>query len=179
MWKLIFAVVFTLALVVLGYAQSLPSNFHLERETGPKTGFPVVLLTPSAESIAFDAMRGNVFEALGGITEPDLDIYQLTFVNAKKTYQLSTGADKSCTVTADEAKYNYPRFKVIQKAPLGKLLLETVQFKVKKEEFEKVLKAKDVLIRCGKVVYDLDQDNIDALHYMAAVIEQAMAERKK
>lgn len=172
---LFFLLVFSLSV----FSQELPSNFEFKRETGQETGIPFFHIVPSTESVAYDAGLGNTFEALGVIAQPERDKYGVMLMNAKPTYQLSTGKNKSCTLIIDEEKFEYPRFTLGAKNIVGKLRIETVAFQIDRNTFEKLAKGDDITIRCGIVSYNLDQDNIDALRYLANEIEKDLARRKK
>lgn len=122
---------------------------------------------PDSEAMADDALRGSSFEALGAVVQPELDLYGLVFVNAKRAYQFSSNRNKSCTITADGEKFEYPKFLPGAKALVGRLKIETVNIKINKKTFDKIVDSDDVTIRCGVVMYNLDADNIDALRYLA------------
>lgn len=155
----------------------LPSNFQYKRETGEKSGLPSFYVVPSNESMASDAGRGNTFEALGAMIQPERDVYGLMFLNAKTTYQFSTNRNKSCTVTADGEKFEYHRFMQGPKQVVGRLKFESVNIAIDKKAFEKITYADDVTIRCGVVLYNLDADNIDALKYLANEAEADLERR--
>jgi hypothetical protein len=161
--------------------EELPSNFFIKRETDQQTGNPIFLLSAHPDSIAYDAVNGNTFEALGAVVQPDIGKYVITLMNAKKAYQMTTGRDKSCSVTIDAENFSYPKFiwGAGGRARAGKLRIETVLFAVKRDVFDKLLEGNDIRIRCGSVRYNLDQDNIDALRYFGREVAADSERRKK
>ncbi len=173
------SIILLLVFFVPVHSQALPSNFDFKRDTGQVSGLPIFILTPSVDSVAYDAMNGNTFEVLSAIAQPDANKFGISFMNAKKTYQFSTNRNKSCTLTIDKENFEYPKYTMASKNVLAKLRIETAVFSINKEVFEKLVKADDVLIRCGIVKYNLDQDNIDALRYLSDQIEQDSSRKEK
>jgi hypothetical protein len=169
----------TLIISAAGFAQELPSNFTYKRETSEDTGLPFFSLMPDENAMAYDAMRGSTFEALGAMVEPESDIYGLVFVNAKKTYEFTLSRDKSCLLRIDAAEFKYARYTPTFKTKIGQLRIESVAFKINADVYKKIVAANDVFVRCGRTNYSLDQDNIDALRYFGTEVAKDLTRRGK
>lgn len=160
------------------HAQDLPSVFDFRRETGQVSGAPIFSLTVNVEAATFDMARGSTFEALGLLVQPDRNKYGILFFNAKKTYEFAGSRDKTCSLQIDGTTHNFAKATPLSKGPAGKLRLETVMINVDKEIFWQLMQADDILARCGKVLYNLDQANIDAFRYFAAEVKKDLERRK-
>jgi hypothetical protein len=172
------AVVFLVLLTTLAVSgQDLPSNFEYKRETGPKTGVPMFSLSTNNESVTYDAIEGNPFEALLLEVQPERGKYGLLYVNAKPRRSLLFGKSKSCSMKIDGDGVSV---KVLQGMPpkrLSRLLVEYMILQIDREVFEQLVTANDVFVKCGNVGYSLDQDNIDALHWFGAEITRDLKRR--
>lgn len=161
------------------FAQELPPNFEFKRETGQVTGVPLFILIPRDEAIMYDAMRGSTFEALGALTQPERNKYGLMFINAKADYQLHLQKEKGVVLKIDGEDFKIPEYTTSVRRVVGLLKIETATIVIDQKIFEKLAKASDVIIQVGIVIYNLDQDNIDALHYYAAEIKRDIARRTR
>lgn len=180
MKKLLPFIILILAFAVqISYAQNLPSNFTYKRETGQETGVPIFTLVADTDAIAYDGANGNTFEALGALVQPERDKYGLMFLNAKKTYELQSQKAKGVTLTIDGEKFEIKTYSIVAKNIVGKLRMEFAAIVIDKNMFDKLVKANDVIIRVGKVIYNLDQDNIDAFQYFGKEIEKDIQRRSK
>jgi hypothetical protein len=173
------ALLSVLLLSAQSVAQELPLNFEFKRETGQKTGVPIFSLMPRAEAVEYDAMRGSTFEALGALTQPERGKYGLIFINAKEEYQLHLQKEKGVVITVDGEEFIIPEYITNVRGAAGQLKIESATIVISEKIFENLVKASDVVIRVGVVIYNLDQDNIDALHYYGAEIKRDLARRKK
>ena len=160
-------------------AQELPSNFLFKRETGQKTGIPVFQLIAHPDAIAYDAIYGNGFEALGLTLQPERNIYGVSFMNAKRRYQISILKRKRCSLNLDGKIFNFRKVFTATRNKVGKLRVEVVGYKINKEIYDKLVGANEVIARCGKVAYNLDKDNIDAIRYVAEEARKDLERRKK
>lgn len=171
---------FVLGLVAGASAQiKLPPNFEYKRETGQETGVPYFILLPRLEAMNYDGWRGSSFEALGSIVQPERDKYGLVYFNAKEQYQFHQQKEKGVAIKIDGEEIKISEYAIGEQRTVGLLKLETAIITIDKKIFEKLVKAKDVIIRAGIVAYNLDEDNIDALHYFAAEINRDLVRRKK
>ena len=150
----------------------LPSNFRYRRELGEVTGLPVYILMPEDEAMEADAQRGNVFQALGVLAQPEANKVGLTLINAQTQYQLQINQTKGAYITIGTEVIHIPDYQVLLKRDIGKLKMETAAIKISNDILWKLVKADRITVQCGMVVYELDQDNIDALKYLAAQIEK-------
>ena len=178
--NLTFPIVLLLGLILGNVlsAQEIPSNFEFKRETGQVSGAPIFSLRPSVEAMTYDMTLGSTFEALGLLVQPDRNKYGVLFFNAKKTYEFVNSRDKSCLLQIDGSKTNFSSFTHLGKGKAGMLRLETVMINLDKDVFWKLMAADDVVARCGKVFYNLDQDNIDAFRYFASEVKKDLERRK-
>jgi hypothetical protein len=167
-----------LMLSTIGFSQTLPSNFQYKRETGEQTGIPSFSLFANEESIGYDALRGNTFEALGALIQPERDIYGLIFLNAKPKYQLSLQKANGVVLKINGQEIIIPNYSLGFKRRVGRLNIETAIIKIDKSIYEKLIKANDVFISVGIVKYSLDQDNIEALQYFGNEVEKDLKRRK-
>jgi hypothetical protein len=179
MRRLILLLLFSLALAIPSLAQELPINFEFKRETGQETGVPLFILIPRTEAMEYDANRGSTFEGLGMLTQPERDKYGLVFFNAKADYQLSTQKEKGVMLQIDGEDFKIPEYKIVNQAIVGRLKIESSAIAIDKKIYEKLVKANDITIRVGIVIYNLDQDNIDALHYYGAQVEKDITRRTR
>ena len=159
-------------------AQTLPSNFTYKRETGQETGVPIFILNLSQDSIVYDSLNGNTFEALCALVQPERDKYGLMFFNVKTKYELHLKKNTGVTITINDENFEIETYTITGKRRLDKLYGETATIVINKTIFDKLIKADDVLIRVGTVKYNLDQDNIDAFHYFGKEIEKDIERRK-
>ena len=127
---------------------------------------------PEDEAMAADAEKGNVFQALGVIAQPAANKVGLTLINAQTQYQLHINQTKGAYITIGTEVIHIPYYQVLQKRDIGKLKMETAAIKISNDILWKLVKADRVTVQCGMVIYELDQDNIDALKYLAAQIEK-------
>lgn len=153
-------------------AIELPSNFRYRRELGETTGLPVYILMPEEEAMEADGEKGNVFQALGVIAQPAANKVGLTLVNAQTQYQLNINQTKGAYLTIGTEVIHIPDYQVLLKRDVGKLKIETAAIKISNDILWKLVKADRITVQCGMVIYELDQDNIDALKYLAAQIEK-------
>ncbi len=174
-----FAASFLLCVTLTTSAQELPVNFEFKRETGQVTGIPDFTLVPKAEGMEYDAMRGSTFEALGALTQPERDKYGLLFFNAKKEFQLQLQKAKGVLLKIDGEEFKIPEYSTHLRTTLGLLRIEAALIVINQKIFDRLVKANDVIIRVGSVVYNLDQDNIDAFRYYAAEIEKDISRRRR
>lgn len=173
------AAFFVLCLSLNTLAQELPVNFEFKRETGQETGIPYFILMPRLEAITYDAMRGSTFEALGAMVQPERNKYGLLFFNAKEEYQLHLQKEKNVVLQIDGEEFKIPEYILGERKVVGRLKMETATIVIDKKIFEKLVKADDVIIRVGSIAYNLDQDNIDALHYYSAELKKISLAVKK
>lgn len=171
--------VFVLIVVLTVFPQKLPENFEYKRETGQESGVPYFMLTPRIEAMTYDAVRGNTFEALGALVQPERDKYGLIFYNAKESYQLQRQKAKGATLRVDGVEYKIPNYVMGEQKQVGRLKLETATIPIGSALFWKLAGAKDVFSRVGSVAYSLDEDNVVALQYYAAEIKKDIARRKE
>lgn len=174
-----FTIPLILCLTIRTLAQELPSNFEFKRETGQGTGVPYFILIPRLEAMTYDALRGSTFEALGALVQPERNKYGLLFFNAKEEYQLERQKDKGVILQIDNDVITIPEYTLGKRDVVGRLKVETASIVIDKGIFEKLIRASDVIIRVGVVTYNLDQDNIDALRYYAAVIAKDIERRRR
>ncbi len=158
-------------------AQSLPSNFEYKRETGQETGVPMFTLKTNDESVAYDASTGNGFEALGALVQPERGKYGLMFMNAKPKSTLLFGNSKTCSMKISGESTNVKPLKSLPAKKLGKLLVEFMIIELDREAYDRLVIANDVFIKCGKVSYSLDQDNIDALQWFGTQVNLDLKRR--
>ncbi len=174
--------VFIIAVLFLSistFAQTLPQNFEYKRQTGQVDGIPIFLLMPRSEVVTQNAARGNTFESLGAIAQPEADIFILVFYNAKKTLQLHLQQEKGALLKIDGIEFKVSEYKLGDQSSVGQLNLESARIPIDKTIFWRIGAAKDVFVRIGNVSYNLDEDNINALHYYSAQITKDIARRKR
>ena len=160
----------------LGYTPSvnspieLPSNFRYRRELGEQTGLPFYTLMPDEDAMAADAEKGNVFQALGVMAQPTANKFGLALINAQTQYQLHINQSKGAYLTLGKELIHIPEYQILLRKEIGKLKMETAAITISNEIFSKLLKSDQITVQCGSVIYELDQDNIDALKYLAQQI---------
>lgn len=159
--------------------QELPGNFRFKRETGQETGVPVFILVPREEAMAYDAERGNTFEAVGMLCQPEREKFGILFFNAKEQLQLQGQEQKGVLLRIDGEEFKFAEYLPQKAEQAGKLKIEGATIAIDRKIFEKMVKADDIFIRVGAAMYSLDQDNIDALHYYGAEIAKDLARRSK
>lgn len=172
---------FSLSVTTLFAQVELPSNFTYSRATGQKSGIPGYMLGLASQSIEYDLINNNPFEALTGFMQPERDYYLLLFINCKPALSLRRNVSKGAALTIDGEKFEYKSYKIkteMKRKPL-RLGIEMAEFEISREVFVKLIKADDVTVRVGSVFYNLDKDNVDALRYLAAEINQDLKRRKK
>jgi|GEM_PF-4107808 len=159
-------------------AQELPSNFKYKRETGQTTGVPMFDLTTDSDSVAYDAINGNGFEALLADIQPERGKYGLLFMNAKPRRSLLFGASKSCVLKIGGEAAAVKTLSSLPARRLSLLFIESIILQVDLPIWQKLVSANDVFIKCGNVSYNLDQDNIDAFHWFGKEVERDLERRK-
>jgi hypothetical protein len=153
----------------------LPSNFSYSRQLGEQTGLPYYSLMPDDEAMANDAAEGKVFQALGVMAQPAANKFGLALINAQTQYQLHINKTKGAIITVGREVFRIPEYEIALMKEVGRLKFETAAIKISSELFAKLLKSDQVTIQCGSVIYELDQNNIDALKYLG---QQIAAEPK-
>ena len=148
----------------------LPSNFSYSRQLGEQTGLPYYTLMPDDEAMANDAAEGKVFQALGVMVQPAMNKFGLALVNAQTQYQLHINKAKGAVITLGQEVFRIPEYEIALRKEVGRLKFETAAIKISQELFTKLLKSDRVTIQCGSVIYELDQDNIEALKYLGQQI---------
>jgi hypothetical protein len=179
MKRVILASFILLYLHTLAPAQELPINFEYKRETGQETGVPIFSLMPRSEAMDYDARRGSTFEALGMLTQPERDKFGLIFINVKNEYELSRRKEKGVLLRIDGEEFKIPTYLITTSSELGLLKFEAAGIQISRLIFMKLVEANDVFIRVGDVAYNLDEDNILALHYYGSEIKRDLARRQK
>ena len=119
-----------------------------------------------------DAQRGNVFQALGVLAQPEANKVELTLINAQIQYQLHINQTKGAYITIGTEVIHIPDCQVLLKRDIGKLKMETAAIKISNDILWRLVKADRITVQCGMVIYELDQDNIEALKYLATQIEK-------
>jgi hypothetical protein len=153
----------------------LPSNFSYTRQLGEQTGLPYYTLMPDDEAMASDAKEGKVFQALGVMVQPAMNKFGLALINAQTQYQLHINKTKGAVITLGQEVFRIPEYEIASRKDVGRLKIETAAIKIPYDVFAKLLKSDRVTIQCGSVIYELDQDNIEALKYLG---QQIAAEPK-
>jgi hypothetical protein len=162
-------------------AQELPGNFVFKRETGQETGVPLFMLMTDDNAVAYDAEHGNTFEAVGMLVQPERDKYGIIFINAKREYQLQEPEDKGkgALLRIEGEEFKIPEYLITASKEIGRLKIEIAGVTINKNIYEKMVRASDIFISVGSAKYNLDQDNIDALHYLGAEVKKDLARRRK
>jgi hypothetical protein len=157
--------------IVSGPARiELPSNFSYRRQLGEQTGLPYYSLMPDDEAMANDAAEGKVFQALGVMAQPGMNIFGLALINAQTQYQLHINKAKGAVITVGREVFRIPEYEIALRKEVGRLKFETAGIKISPDLFARLLKSDQITIQCGSVIYELDQDNIEALKYLGQQI---------
>lgn len=177
----LFVLLAILYLSLPSLTQNLPPNFEYKRETGHDTGVPVFRLGPSPVAMAYDAERGESFEALAALVQPERDKFGVILFNCKRQRQLSESTDKTVVFILDGVKNTFktPYTVMPQTISKGELTVEMAGLQISRQTFLDLLKAKDISVQFGKALYNLDKDNIAALRYFASEIDKDLKRRGK
>lgn len=175
--------VFLISLFAVGVVAQvkLPSNFTFSRVTGQTSGLPGFLLGLAPESIEYDLLKGNEFEALTATLQPERDVYVLVFVNCKTQLSLRKSISKGATLAIDGEKIKIPKYRLkgeIRRKAL-KVGVEIAEFDIDKRTFVLLVNADDVTVQVGSVMYNLDEDNLLALRYLAFEVNKDLKRRGK
>ncbi len=115
-------------------------------------------LTTSSDSVAYDAINGNGFEALLTQVQPERGKYGLLFMNAKSRRSQLFGQLKSCSMKIGGEEVSVKALSLLPAKSLSHLLAEYIILEIDRKVYDQLVTANDVFIKCGNVSYSLDQD---------------------
>lgn len=172
--RLLLMVLGLLLFVSAGQAQSPHSGLAFLKEKNNE-GTMDYVLKPDVEEIN-RRLGGNdkPFKIIGALARPAKQVAVLLFVNAQKEFQFPAESDTTVVITADASDIRIVNSDLAARSDDETQILKTeiVNILVYWKEFQKISRAKSVTVTYGPVTYQLDKDNIDALHFLMAEIEK-------
>jgi hypothetical protein len=172
--KSIFLTIFALFVLapVLTPAQTLSSLFSFERKTADDGGI-IYTLTPNAGDIIKKRGLNSPYQMIGAVARPDTGKAVIIFANAQKQFQLAVQRNKSVSIIADGEIIEDLKYEMAAQSEGDTVIkLEIGNTVMSYREFEKMMNADSVTVTYGAVSYQLDKENLAALHYFAAQIEK-------
>lgn len=165
-----------LALVLSPFAsqqQTLSSSFSFTREAN-KAGTTDYVLKPMIDEIHKKIGGADKpYQVLGAVARPTTDGAVLVFANAQTESQLYSQTNRGVSIKAGSLEVKNLEYELAaQSEDNAPTKLEIANVLITFKDFQKIAGAKSVTVKFGSVAYQLDKDNLDALHYMAAEIEK-------
>jgi hypothetical protein len=159
--------------VSAAHAQTPYPSLAFTREPNNE-GSTDYLLKPDVDEIARRVGDAKPFQIIGVVARPTKPAAVLLFVNAQKELQLHAQTDMSVVITADSVEIRNLTYELVAKneSETDPLKLEIANVLINWKDFLTIARANSVLVKYGSVTYQLDKDNINALHYFLAEIEK-------
>lgn len=112
--------------------------------------------------------------SLAATVMPGLHSGGLIFINTQKERQLSTQTDKSAVITYDSKQLKDLQFDDLGVDDTDETVIKTegAALAIDLKDLLEIIKADRITATFGTVVYQLDEDNIAAFHYLAEQIEK-------
>ena len=155
------------------FPQNLPDSFIYKIE--PVKDVQTIQLALSNYAIKYDSDNGLPFQALTIYVQPTVGKFLLYFFNVQPEYQFDAQTAAFAKLKLDNEELRIAPVYKAHKFKSGKLVVESVAIQLSEEQFEKTLKAKNILISYGEISYQLDQANLDSFAYARRLLPHDIA----
>lgn len=182
MKKLLKPILLTLALLFLASAAAAQSPYpslQFIREPN-KAGSLDYVLKPIVDEIHKKIGGADKpYRILGAVARPDSQKAVLMFVNAQGAFQLNAEKDSSVVINADSLEIGNIKYELAARGDdKPGIKLEIANVLVTFSDFQKIARARSVMVNFGGVAYELDKENLNALRYMATEIEKDQSNKE-
>ena len=132
------------------------------------------VLKPDVGEITKRVGGAEPFQIIGAVARPTKQAAVLLFVNAQKEFQFHAETDRNVVITADSVEIRNLTYELAGKSEgeSEPIKVEVGNVLLSWKDFLTITRANSVLVKYGSVTYQLDKDNINALHYFLSEIEK-------